>query len=120
MTVNSFFPIGTGGQFPDNGMLNNYAYDQRVTQNEMLSVGMKIMHQQKAYVCEENLLGQNVYTFEPDFIALIDESFTSNIKGNFSKDQLALFNAYIEYIQNGLTATTSEAVIALDEYLGSR
>ena len=120
MTTSAFFPIGTGGRFPDNGMLNNYAYDQRVTQNDMLAIGMKIMHQQKAYVREENLLGQGVYTWEPDFIAMIDQSFADGIKGNFSKDQLALFNQYLEYIRNGLTATTPEAVIALDGYLGSR
>lgn len=69
---------------------------------------------------EENLLGEGVYTWEPDFISMIDQSFASGIKGNFSKDQLALFNAYLEYIDDGLTATTPEAVIALDTYLGSR
>ena len=120
MTTSELFPLGTGGQFPDNGMLNNYAYDQRVTQNEMLQVGMKLMHAQKAYVREENLLGEGVYTWEPEFIEMIDKSFEDGIKANFSRDQLALFNQYMEYMQNGLTASTSEAVLALDAYLGSR
>ena len=120
MTTSELFPLGTGGQFPDNGMLNNYAYDQRVTQNEMLQVGMKLMHAQKAYELEEDLLGANIYRWNEDFISMIDESMQYGVKSNFSKRQLAMFNQYIDYIQNGLTASTPEAVLALDAYLGSR
>ena len=110
--------IGVGA-FPDNGLLT-MEYDCRVSHNDMLRIGQKLMHQTPAYVREENLLGQGVYTWDPDFIAMIDESFANGIKSNFSKPQAALFSQYVEFLQNGATANTPEAVIALDQYLGSR
>jgi len=105
--------------FPDNGIISQ-AYDSRVSQNDMLRVAQKLMHQAPAYVREENLVGQGVYVWGPDFIAMIDESFLNGTKANFSVSQLALFNSYITFLQDGITASTPEAVIALDTYLGSR
>ena len=105
--------------FPDNRLLSQ-AYDLRVSQNDILKVSMKIMHQQPAYVREENLLGVGVYTWEPDFITMMDESFASGMKGNFSKVQNKVFSDYMVYLQNGLVPSTSEATKALDAYLGSR
>jgi hypothetical protein len=105
--------------FPDNGIISQ-AYDSRVSQNDMLRVAQKLMHQQPAYVREENLAGQGVYTWDPDFIAMIDESLLRGVKANFSQSQRSLFADYITYLKNGLTPTTSEAVIALNAYLGSR
>jgi hypothetical protein len=113
------FPYGTNDLFPDNGLIT-FDYDKRVSANDMLSIGAKLMHQAPAYVREENLLGVGVYTWNPDFILMIDESFKNGIKSNFSKDQGKLFADYIKYIQNGSTPTTSEAAIALNTYLGSR
>jgi hypothetical protein len=51
---------------------------------------------------------------------MIDESLSNGVKANFSKVQGKLFADYITYLKNGLTPTTSEAVIALNTYLGSR
>jgi len=110
--------IGVGA-FPDND-LKPMEYDSRVTSNDMLRIGAKLMHQAPAYVREENLLGEGVYTWEPEFITMIDESFANGIKSNFSKDQGALFTQYMTFLQNGATVDTPEAVLALDEYLGSR
>lgn len=59
--TSTLFPFGSNNAFADNGLLTQN-YDSRVSQNDMLRVGTKIMHQQPAYVREENLLGQGVYT----------------------------------------------------------
>jgi len=119
MSTSAIFPFGANHIFPDNGLLSQ-SYDMRVSQNDMARIGAKLMHQQQAYVREENLVGAGVYTWEPDFIAMIDESFLNGIKANFSVKQAKLFSDYIVFLQNGVTANTSEAVIALDAYLGSR
>jgi hypothetical protein len=119
MTDSQLYPLGTSGQFPDNGILSQM-YDSRVSQNDMLRIGSKLMHQAPAYIQEENLMGSLVYTWDADFIAMIDESLSNGVKANFSKVQGKLFADYITYLKNGLTPTTSEAVIALNTYLGSR
>ena len=114
------YPYGSpavgSGAFPDND-LKPMEYDSRVTSNDMLRIGAKLMHQAPAYVREENLLGEGVYTWEPDFILMIQESFANGIKSNFSKDQKGLFDEYLVYLANGLTPTTSEAVKALDQHM---
>lgn len=119
MTTSAISPFDASIIFPDNGLLSQ-AYDSRVSQNDMLKIGMKIMHQQAAYTKEKNLLGANVYIWEPDFIAMIDESFLTGVRANFSQRQGKLFSDYMAYVQGGLTTSTTEAVIALDTYLGSR
>lgn len=120
MTTSEALPYDSNVIFPDNGIISQ-AYDLRVSQNDMLRVGQKIMHQQPAYVREENLFGEGIYTWEPDFIKMIDESFSTGIRGNFSKEQYKIFNDYMLYVKDGtLIPATSESILALDLYLGSR
>jgi hypothetical protein len=119
VSLSADFPYGTNDLFPDNGIVT-FDYDKRVSANDMIRIGAKLMHQTPAYEREEDLLGQTVYLWNPDFISMIDESLKNGIKSNFSKDQGKLFSDYVKFLQNGPTPTTSEAVIALNTYLGSR
>jgi hypothetical protein len=116
-TMYTLFPLGTDGTFPDNGILSQ-AYDSRVSQNDMLRIGMQLMHQADAYYREEDVLGGGIYTWNPDFILMIQQSLADNKIANFSKKQRILFNAYIALLTDGITGNEPEEVIALDTYLG--
>ena len=113
------YPYGVNEMFPDNGLIT-FDYDKRVSANDMLKIGRELMHECEAYYKEEALDGTPIYTWNPDFITMIDASFKNNKKENFSKQHSIIFSAYISYLQSGNTSSTTADVMALDSYLGNR
>lgn len=115
------YPYGSpaigAGAFPDND-LKPMEYDSRVTSNDMLRIGRGLMHASEAYYREEDLLGNGIYTWNEEFVKKIQQSLAENKIANFSKVQRRLFNEYIVVITDGITGNESEAVLALDTYLG--
>jgi hypothetical protein len=111
------FPFGSNDAFPDNGILSQ-AYDSRVSQNDMLKIGRALMHQEEAYYKELALNGVGIYTWNTDFLALIQKSLNENKMANFSKQQKVLFQKYMILLTDGIVGNEPEDVLALDAYLG--
>ena len=112
------FPYGSSPEtFPDNGILS-MAYDKRVTQNDILQVTGKLLHKGVAYYREEALDGSGIYTWNQDFIDMLQKSISENKIANFTKEQRRLFDKYILLLTDGITGNETEDVIALDTYIG--
>lgn len=116
-TSTTSFPLGTDGIFPDNGILSQ-AYDKRVSQNDMLKVAMQLMHHADAYYREEKLDGTGQYTWNQDFITLLQESMSSGLISNMSRKQRILFDKYVRLLTDGIIGNETEDVLELDKYIG--
>jgi hypothetical protein len=118
MTDSQIYPLGTSGQFPDNGILSQM-YDSRVSQNDMLRISRSLIHEVESYYKEETILGLPIYIWNQEFIAMVQKSILENKISNFSKVQRKLFDQYVVLITNGVTASTSADAIALKTYIDS-
>lgn len=119
MNLNNLFPFGSTNQFPDNGIISQ-AYDLRVNQNDMRTVSSKLMKQGDPFYREEQIDGSGKYTWNEDFISMIDSAFATGVIPNFSKNERALFDEYVAFADESLVVIPSEDVVQLDLYLGSR
>lgn len=118
MNTNYIFPFGANNAFPDNGILSQ-AYDSRVSQNDILNVSSRLMHQGVPYEIEKRISGGDIYHWNPDFIAKLKDAFLNNVQPNMSTKEKDVFNRYITFAQDGELATTKQDVKDLDNYLGS-
>lgn len=117
MNIDSLF--GSSNSFPDNGIISQ-AYDSRVNQNDMLKASARLMRQDDAFYREELIDGSGRYTWNPDFIAGMDQVFSTGVMPSFSIAQRKLYDEYMLFADNKNLSTTSEAVLKLDQYMGSR
>lgn len=110
-------PYGIIETFPDNGLLT-FDYDKRVSQNDMAHIGRELLGECEAYYREEALNGTGIYTWNPDFIKMVQQSINDNKMANFSKSQKILFKKYITLLTDGIVGNEPEEVIELNKYLG--
>lgn len=82
-------------------------------------ISNEVFQESEPYIVDKNIIGQNVYTWNPRFIDKVMESFETTIVQNFSKKEKDLFNRYTNFLIYGIIDVNDEDVIALDTYIGT-
>ena len=82
-------------------------------------ISNEIFQESEPYIIDKNIVGQNVYTWNPRFIDKVIESFATTIVQNFSKKEKDLFNRYTSFLINGIAGVLDEDVRELDTYIGT-
>ena len=82
-------------------------------------ISNEIFQESEPYIIDKNIVGQNVYTWNPRFIDKVMESFATTIVKNFSKKEKDLFNRYTSFLINGIVGVLDEDVQKLDTYIGT-
>ena len=82
-------------------------------------ISNEIFQESEPYIIDKNIIGQNVYTWNPRFIDKVMESFKTTIVQNFSKKEKDLFNRYTNFLIYGIIDAIEEDVQKLDEYIGT-
>ena len=82
-------------------------------------ISNEIFQESEPYIIDKNIIGQNVYTWNPMFINKVMTSFSSTIVQNFSKKEKDLFNRYTSFLINGIAGVLNEDVRELDTYIGT-
>ena len=83
-----------------------------------VSISNEIFQESEPYIIDKNIIGQNVYTWNPRFIDKVMESFETTIVQNFSKKEKDLFNRYTSFLIYGIVGVLDEDVRELDTHIG--
>jgi len=83
-----------------------------------MAFAKELMRVEEAYSREESVIGAGIYTWNENFIELIQQSLNENKIANFSKQQRVVFDQYVLLLTDGITGNETEDIIALDTYLG--
>lgn len=106
MTINGLIKSTTSGSNCENIVDNVF-------------ISNEIFQESEPYIVDKNIIGQNVYTWNPRFIDKVMESFETTIVQNFSKKEKDLFNRYTNFLIYGIIDVNDEDVQKLDEYIGT-
>jgi len=98
--------------------LNDNSSERELTIDDGIAFAKELLHAEEAYFREDAILGAGFYTWNENFITLIQQSLAENKIANFSKPQRVVFDKYILLLTDGITGNESEDIIELDTYLG--
>jgi len=98
--------------------LNANSNERELTIDDGIAFTKELMREDEAYFRSESVIGAGIYTWNENFITLIQQSLAENKIANFSKQQRVVFNKYILLLTDGITGNETEDIIALDAYIG--
>lgn len=99
--------------------INNLLLSNNCNDNSSGFIAQKILQETSPYTINKNILGENLYTWNKDFIDRVIESFTVNIVADLSKKEKDLFDRYTYFLIHGTGDIIEEDVQKLDLYIGS-
>ncbi len=98
--------------------LNDNSNERELTIDDGVAFAKELMREEYAYYKDESVIGAGIYTWNENFIELIQQSLNENKIANFSKQQRVVFDQYVLLLTDGITGNETEYIIALDTYLG--
>jgi hypothetical protein len=85
---------------------------------DRVELTQSLFQETEPYFIIKNILDENIYTWNKNFIDKVLLSFSSTVVQSFSKKEKDLFDRYRSFLIYGINTVIDEDVQRLDEYIG--